>query len=281
MYNLLNSYDNAESVYSKDESLFIERALDPSLNAIFPIGGTMTRDGHFISLIRNSDLKPNVKFSAKVGSKIFDFLIFEVKCPNSVAKDDLFKMSLELQLIINRMIANKVSKPVDYGVVGQGAGFDYDVYRMELVAPLVYLPIKVRSFYLPRSTCDLTVALTTIPTLLQLQQLTCNQPLSAAYADAAGYRKIGLKYDDLVAEENEIVKEALRRLEIAEPRAAYDRAYRIRVAQQLSLSHQLLPKNEWVKSTEDIRYLQPYIEQISAERAEREAFDNIKVSPRH
>ncbi|RCI04013.1 hypothetical protein CU098_011980 [Rhizopus stolonifer] len=166
MYNLLNSYDNAESVYSKDESLFIERALDPSLNAIFPIGGTMTRDG---------DLKPNVKFSAKVGSKIFDFLIFEVKCPNSVAKDDLFKMSLELQLIINRMIANKVSKPVDYGVVGQGAGFDYDVYRMELVAPLVYLPIKVRSFYLPRSTCDLTVALTTIPTLLQLQQLTCNQ----------------------------------------------------------------------------------------------------------
>ncbi|RCI04014.1 Cytochrome b-c1 complex subunit 7 [Rhizopus stolonifer] len=107
------------------------------------------------------------------------------------------------------------------------------------------------------------------------------KPLSAAYADAAGYRKIGLKYDDLVAEENEIVKEALRRLEIAEPRAAYDRAYRIRVAQQLSLSHQLLPKNEWVKSTEDIRYLQPYIEQISAERAEREAFDNIKVSPRH
>lgn len=54
-------------------------------------------------------------------------------------------------------------------------GFDYDIYRMELVAPLVYLLIKVRSFYIPRSTYDLTVALTTIPTLLQLQQLTCNQ----------------------------------------------------------------------------------------------------------
>ncbi|KAI9247053.1 cytochrome b-c1 complex subunit 7 [Sporodiniella umbellata] len=107
------------------------------------------------------------------------------------------------------------------------------------------------------------------------------KPLSGAYANAAGYRKIGLKYDDLVAEESETVKEALRRLEIAEPRAAYDRAYRIRVAQQLSLSHQLLPKEEWVKPSEDIRYLQPYIEQISAERAEREAFDNIKVSPRN
>ncbi|RCH90887.1 hypothetical protein CU098_009988, partial [Rhizopus stolonifer] len=127
-------YDNAESVYSKDESLFIGRALDPFLNVMFPTGDTMTRDGHFTFLIVNSDLKP------------------DVKCPNSVAKDDLFKMSLELQLMVNRMIANKVNKPVDYGVVGQGAGFDYDVYRMELVAPLVYLLIKARSFYLPRST---------------------------------------------------------------------------------------------------------------------------------
>ncbi|CAO3678056.1 unnamed protein product [Rhizopus stolonifer] len=173
IYNLLNNYDNAESVYSKDESLFIGRALDPFLNVIFPTGGTLTRDGHFTSLTGNSDLKPDVKYSAKIGSNIFDFLIFEVKCPNSVAKDDLFKMSLELQLMINRMVANKINNPVVYGVVVQG--FGCDVYRMELVAPLVYLLIKVRSFYLPRSTCDLTVALTTIPTLLQLQQLTCNQ----------------------------------------------------------------------------------------------------------
>lgn len=61
---------------------------------------------------------------------------------------------------------------------------------------------------------------------------------------------VGLKYDDLVAEESELVKEALRRLEIAEPRAAYDRAYRIRVAQQCSLTHQLLPKDQWVKPEE-------------------------------
>ena len=56
----------------------------------------------------------------------------------------------------------------------------------------------------------------------------------------------GLQYDDLLAEESEIVQEALRRLEIADPHAAYDRAYRIRVAQQCSLSHQLLPKDKWV-----------------------------------
>ncbi|GAA5812644.1 hypothetical protein MFLAVUS_006101 [Mucor flavus] len=108
MYNLLDSYDNAESVYSKDVSLFIGKALDLFLNAIFPTCGTMTRDGHFTFLIGNSELKPDVKFSAKVGSSKFDFLIFEVKCPNSVPKDDLFKMSLELQFMINRMIAAKV-----------------------------------------------------------------------------------------------------------------------------------------------------------------------------
>jgi Arc/MetJ family transcription regulator len=61
---------------------------------------------------------------------------------------------------------------------------------------------------------------------------------------------LGLRYDDLIAEESELVQEALRRFEIAEPRAAYDRAYRIRVAQQCSLSHQLLSKDKWVTESQ-------------------------------
>lgn len=56
----------------------------------------------------------------------------------------------------------------------------------------------------------------------------------------------GLRYDDLISEENELVQEALRRLEIAEPHEMYERAYRIRVAQQCSLTHSLLPKEKWV-----------------------------------
>ncbi|KAI8983096.1 cytochrome b-c1 complex subunit 7 [Pilobolus umbonatus] len=106
-------------------------------------------------------------------------------------------------------------------------------------------------------------------------------PVSKAYAGAAGYRQIGLRYDDLIAEESPLVKEALRRLEISDPRAAYDRAYRIRIAQQLSLSHQLLPKDQWVTANQDVRYLQPLIDEVAAENAEREAFDNIKVAARH
>jgi ubiquinol-cytochrome c reductase subunit 7 len=63
----------------------------------------------------------------------------------------------------------------------------------------------------------------------------------------------------LISEESELVQEALRRLEIAEPRAAYDRAYRIRVAQQCSLSHSLLPKDKWVSSVEVNMELQTII----------------------
>ncbi|KAI9482766.1 MAG: cytochrome b-c1 complex subunit 7 [Benjaminiella poitrasii] len=107
------------------------------------------------------------------------------------------------------------------------------------------------------------------------------KPVSKVYASAAGYRQIGLRYDDLISEESDLVQEALRRLAIAEPREAYDRAYRIRVAQQCSLTHQLLPKSQWVTSDKDIRYLQPYIDEVAAEFAERDAFDNIKVSARH
>ncbi|CAO3638965.1 unnamed protein product [Cunninghamella blakesleeana] len=103
------------------------------------------------------------------------------------------------------------------------------------------------------------------------------KPVSKVYANAAGYQQIGLKYDDLISEENLIVREALRRFEIAEPRASYDRAYRIRVAVQCSTTHSLLPKDQWTTPEKDIRYLRPYIDEVTAEFAEREAFDNIKI----
>ncbi|ORZ24047.1 cytochrome b-c1 complex subunit 7 [Absidia repens] len=107
------------------------------------------------------------------------------------------------------------------------------------------------------------------------------KPAAKVYAGAAGYQQIGLKYDDLIAEESPLVKEALRRLEIAEPRQAYDRAYRIRVAMQCSLSHTLLPKDQWTTHQTDVRYLQPYIDDVTAEFAERDAFDNIKIAAKH
>ncbi|KAI7871140.1 cytochrome b-c1 complex subunit 7 [Spinellus fusiger] len=106
-------------------------------------------------------------------------------------------------------------------------------------------------------------------------------PVAKAYVSAAGYRQIGLYYDDLLVEESPLVQEALRRLEINNPTAAYERAYRIRVAQQCSLSHTLLPREEWVTPQQDERYLQPLIDEVTAEFAEREAFDNVKFTATH
>ncbi|KAK9760655.1 Cytochrome b-c1 complex subunit 7 [Basidiobolus ranarum] len=100
-------------------------------------------------------------------------------------------------------------------------------------------------------------------------------PLGNAYANAAGYRRLGLRYDDIIAEESDTVREALRRLPEKE---AYDRAYRLRVAMQCSLSHTELPKSGWTKPEDDIRYLQPIIDDVERECAERARFDTLKPS---
>lgn len=86
------------------------------------------------------------------------------------------------------------------------------------------------------------------------------RPMAEKYADLAGYRKLGLvcvpfppfppkcsdvliqmgggSADDMIAEENDIVQEALKRLP---PKVAYDRMFRMRRAVQVCcvLPHKL------------------------------------------
>ncbi|KAI9871539.1 MAG: Cytochrome b-c1 complex subunit 7 [Pleopsidium flavum] len=99
-------------------------------------------------------------------------------------------------------------------------------------------------------------------------------PLANWYADAAGYRKLGLKADDLIPEESDTVLLALKRLP---PKEAYDRVYRLRRAFQCSLAHQLLPKEEQTKSEEDTPYLTPIIQAIEAESKERDDLEAMVV----
>ncbi|KAK2739117.1 Cytochrome b-c1 complex subunit 7 [Myotisia sp. PD_48] len=100
------------------------------------------------------------------------------------------------------------------------------------------------------------------------------RPVAGWYANASGYRQLGLRYDDLIPEENETVLLALKRLP---PKEAYDRMYRIRRAVQCSVQHQLLPLNEQTKPEEDIRYLRPLIEEIKREQAERVELDSLVI----
>ncbi|MCJ1308437.1 Cytochrome b-c1 complex subunit 7 [Agyrium rufum] len=100
-------------------------------------------------------------------------------------------------------------------------------------------------------------------------------PLASWYQDAAGYRKLGLKADDLIPEENDTVLLALKRLP---PKEAYDRVFRLRRAFQCSLAHQLLPKDQQTKPEEDYLYLSPIIKAIEAEAQERDDLESMTVS---
>ena len=102
-------------------------------------------------------------------------------------------------------------------------------------------------------------------------------PMANWYVNAAGYRKMGLRYDDLYEEEREAVQIALRRLS---PKEAYERVYRIRRAAQCSYQHKLLPKEEWTTKETDVPYLGPIIKQVEAELAEKDALDAASVLPK-
>jgi len=100
------------------------------------------------------------------------------------------------------------------------------------------------------------------------------KPIANFYANLAGYRKMGLKYDDLIIEEREDVQKALKRLT---PREAYDRVFRHRVAFQQSILHKNLPKDQWLPASEDKRYLSPIVEQVVKEDKERDDWDSMIV----
>ncbi|KAI1165556.1 cytochrome b-c1 complex subunit 7 [Nemania serpens] len=103
-------------------------------------------------------------------------------------------------------------------------------------------------------------------------------PLAGWYANAAGYRQLGLRADDLINEENEDVLKALQRLP---PQEAYDRVYRLRRAIQCSVSHKLLPQAQWTKPEEDVPYLSPILAQIRAAAAEKDALDTLTIVKNH
>lgn len=49
-----------------------------------------------------------------------DFLVIEVKCPNSNANDDHFKLTIELQILLNRLVNAGIDSPVVFGILVYG-----------------------------------------------------------------------------------------------------------------------------------------------------------------
>jgi ubiquinol-cytochrome c reductase subunit 7 len=97
------------------------------------------------------------------------------------------------------------------------------------------------------------------------------KPVADAYSNLSGYRKVGLKYDDILIEEVPSVQKvrtpalatacgidlvvgsvlirydlALQALKRLTERENYDRAFRLRTAHMCAVAHAPLPKNLWV-----------------------------------
>lgn len=71
------------------------------------------------------------------------------------------------------------------------------------------------------------------------------------------------------------VEEAIRRL----PADVFDaRNQRISNAFHASLNKNYLPKEQWTKYEEDIKYLEPYLEEVRRENSEREAYNHNNYS---
>ncbi|KAJ1958510.1 Cytochrome b-c1 complex subunit 7 [Dipsacomyces acuminosporus] len=98
------------------------------------------------------------------------------------------------------------------------------------------------------------------------------RPLANTWVSLSGYRRLGLRYDDLLREETPLIQEAISRLSREETDA---RNYRHKRASQLSLSHQELPRAQWTKPADDYQYLSPIIEEVRVEYAERDAFNSM------
>ncbi|KAI5956998.1 QCR7 [Candida jiufengensis] len=103
---------------------------------------------------------------------------------------------------------------------------------------------------------------------------TLVKPIAKAFTAYAGYREMGLKFNDLLLEETPIMQKAIKRLP---PSVSYARNFRILSANQLSLQHQILSSEKALKPEEDDHYLIPYILEAEKEAFEKAELDNIEV----
>ncbi|KAI8912728.1 cytochrome b-c1 complex subunit 7, partial [Gorgonomyces haynaldii] len=100
--------------------------------------------------------------------------------------------------------------------------------------------------------------------------------LGDLHTNAMGYRKMGLRFDDLASFETPIMTEALRRLP---DDVAYQRLFRIRRALLTSIKQETsIEQDKWTTAENDVRYLTPYVEVTEAEFESHQNFDDLTLS---
>ena len=116
--------------------------------------------------------------------------------------------------------------------------------------------------------------------------LTYNNNNFFPFLSSSGFNQFGLYHDDCLYE-NDDVKEALRRLPAVNIAFYFliwkilfsfqhlldERAFRLQRAMQCNVQKTVLPKDQWPSYEEDRekgRYLQPYLDEVTRERKEKE-----------
>ncbi|KAI7874782.1 uncharacterized protein EV154DRAFT_78649 [Mucor mucedo] len=165
----VTNYDADLNLQTADEISFINCALSPFVNAVFPVGPHFRKSGYLTALEGYPMTKTDIKIYTTIGSENFDLLVFEVKCPQSTSEDDLFMLSVKLQLTLNRLIKNGVTEPVVYGVMV----YDYECsfYRMSLTSSRIYTMMRIRTCTLPKDYENLHRVGHILPCFLQLREL--------------------------------------------------------------------------------------------------------------
>ncbi|CAF0704346.1 unnamed protein product [Brachionus calyciflorus] len=102
---------------------------------------------------------------------------------------------------------------------------------------------------------------------------SASQGLNKALFPLSKYLKYGLLTDDLM-KENEIVREALRRLP---GDVFHERQFRLTRAINLSSGKSVLPESEWTTAEQDVSYLKPFVEQVVNEQKERDDWNAGKL----
>ncbi|KAJ3329346.1 Cytochrome b-c1 complex subunit 7 [Kappamyces sp. JEL0680] len=124
----------------------------------------------------------------------------------------------------------------------------------------------------------MSVILKTLENIRALKQSKPYLAISEMHSNLMGYRKQGLFYDDLVPEENEIVKEALNRLS---PQERLARTFRFRhFSSSIGVDKARRGDDDGRLMVQDVRYLEPILKVIEAEETARFYYGNMTSIPK-
>ncbi|KAI7904163.1 uncharacterized protein BX663DRAFT_431834, partial [Cokeromyces recurvatus] len=162
-----------------NKSMYITLSINPFIDVIFGYNCDLCKAGNLTKLEGSSLIKPDTKYSTTIKQQKMDFLVIEVKCPNSSANDDRFKLSIELQILLNRLVNIGIDSPVVFGILVYGKRYMFVLIviflKMDLKALTIYRMIKIRSCFIPHDLNDFDVVRNTLASLSQLRSLVLNE----------------------------------------------------------------------------------------------------------